>query len=147
MAWGGRSLAENRTGYGDGMGVRLSDEQRDVLKRANYAHLATLMPDGSPHVSPVWVDVDGDVVLVNTAAGRMKERNVRRDPRVALSVRDQQRVEDEVTIRGRVVEMANEDAEAHIHALSHKYRGKDFDLPAGQVRVLLRIEPDHVTGP
>jgi PPOX class probable F420-dependent enzyme len=127
--------------------VRLNDEQREVLKRPNYAHLATLMPDGSPHVSPVWIDVDGDVVLVNTAAGRMKERNVRRDPRVALSVRDQERIEDEVTIRGRVVGMTREGAIAHINALSNKYRGKDFDLPAGQVRLLLRIEPDHVTGP
>ena len=122
--------------------VRLNDEQREVLKRPNYGHLATLMPDGSPHVSPVWIDVDGDVVLVNTVAGRMKERNVRRDPRVALSVRDH-----EVTIRGRVVEMTREGAAAHIHALSNKYWGKDFNLPPGQVRVLLRIEPDQVTGP
>jgi PPOX class probable F420-dependent enzyme len=129
------------------MGVRLSDEQREVLKRSNYAHLATLIPDGSPHVSPVWIDVDGDHVIVNTVAGRVKERNVRRDPRVALSVRDQQRVEDEVTIRGRVVELTKEGAEAHIHALSNKYRGQDFDLPPGQIRTLLRIEPDHVTGP
>jgi PPOX class probable F420-dependent enzyme len=105
------------------------------------------MPDGSPHVSPVWIDVDGDVVLVNTVAGRTKERNVRRDPRVALSVRDQERIEDEVTIRGRVVQMTGEGALEHIHALSNKYRGEDFNLPAGQVRVLLRIEPDHVTGP
>ena len=127
--------------------VRLNNEQREVLKRPNYGHLATLMPDGSPHVSPVWIDVDGDVVLVNTVAGRMKERNVRRDARVALSVRDQERIEDEVTIRGRVVEMTREGALAHIHALSNKYRGKDFNLPPGQVRVLLRIEPDHVTGP
>lgn len=129
------------------MGVRLSDEQREVLKRPNYGHIATLMPDGSPHVSPVWIDVDGDHVLVNTAAGRVKERNVRRDPRVALSVRDQERVEDEVTIRGRVVEMKQEGAIAHINALSRKYRGKDFDLPQGQVRVLLRIEPDYIRGP
>ena len=127
--------------------VRLNDEQREVLKRPNYGHLATLMPDGSPHVSPVWIDVDGDVVLVNTVAGRTKERNVRRDPRVALSVRDQERIEDEVTIRGRVVQMTGEGALEHIHALSNKYRGEDFNLPAGQVRVLLRIEPDHVTGP
>ena len=127
--------------------VRLNDEQREVLKRPNYGHLATLMPDGSPHVSPVWIDVDGDVVLVNTVAGRTKERHVRRDPRVALSVRDQDRIEDEVTIRGRVVEMTREGALEHIHALSNKYRGEDFNLPAGQVRVLLRIEPDHVTGP
>ena len=129
------------------VGIRLTDEQRRVLESANYGHLATLMPDGSPHVSPVWIDVDGDQVLVNSVAGRVKERNVRRDPRVALSVRDQQRVEDVVTIRGRVVAITEEGAEAHIHALSNKYRGKDFDLPQGQVRIVLRIEPDHVTGP
>jgi hypothetical protein len=62
-------------------------------------------------------------------------------------VRDQERIEDEVTIRGRVVEMTRDGAVAHIHALSNKYRGKDFELPQGQVRVLMRIEPDHVTGP
>jgi PPOX class probable F420-dependent enzyme len=130
-----------------GVGVRLSEEQRQVLEGTNYAHLATLMSDGSPHVSPVWIDFDGDHVLVNTVAGRVKERNVRRDPRVALSIRDQERVEDEVTIRGRVVEITHEGAIPHIHTLSRKYRGKDFDLPAGQVRVLLRIEPDYVRGP
>ncbi|HEX2031591.1 MAG TPA: PPOX class F420-dependent oxidoreductase [Actinomycetota bacterium] len=129
------------------MAVRLTDEQRRVLERLNYAHLATLMPDGSPHVSPMWVDVDGDHVLVNTVPGRLKARNVRRDPRVALSVRDHERGEDEVTIRGRVVEITEDGAIDHIHALSRKYRGKDFDLPPGQVRVVLRIEPDHVTGP
>ena len=65
----------------------------------------------------------------------------------SMLTRDQERIEDEVTIRGRVVEMTREGALAHIHALSNKYRVKDFNLPPGQVRVLLRIEPDHVTGP
>ncbi len=130
------------------MTTPLTDEQREILRKPNFGHLATLMPDGSPHVAPVWVDVDGDHVLVNTAVGRRKERNVRRDPRVALSVRDQDLVDSEVAIRGRVVGFVEEGAEEHINALSRKYRGEDFGLlPAGQVRVILRIDPEQVTGP
>ncbi len=126
----------------------LTDEQREILRKPNFGHLATLMPDGSPHVAPVWVDVDGDQVLINTAVGRRKERNVRRDPRVALSVRDQDLVDSEVAIRGRVVEFVEEGAEEHINELSRKYRGEDFGpLPPRAVRVILRIDPEHVVGP
>ncbi|HEX9890693.1 MAG TPA: PPOX class F420-dependent oxidoreductase [Actinomycetota bacterium] len=129
------------------MAVPLTDAVRRVLEAPNYAHLATLMKDGSPQVSPVWVDVDGDHVLVNTAAGRLKERNVRRDPRVALSIRDLSRGEEEVTIRGRVVEITEEGARAHIDALSRKYAGHDYQgMKPGMVRLILRIEVDHVTG-
>ncbi|HYH28444.1 MAG TPA: PPOX class F420-dependent oxidoreductase [Actinomycetota bacterium] len=129
------------------MTVRLTDEQRAVLERTNYGHLATLMKDGSPQVTPVWVDVEGDHVLVNTAAGRLKDRNVRRDPRVAISVRDNEAGEDALAIRGRVVEITENGAVDHINRLSHKYRGEDFPRVPGQVRLILRIEPEHVTGP
>ena len=129
------------------MAVTLTEEQRAFLEKANFGHLATLMPDGSPHVSPVWVDVEGDHVLVNTAAGRLKERNVRRDPRVAISVRDQDLVDEEVTIRGRVVEITEAGAGEHIDALARKYTGRDYQgLRPGIVRLILRIEPEHVTG-
>jgi PPOX class probable F420-dependent enzyme len=129
------------------MAVKLTDEQRAVLEKPNFAHLATVMADGSPQVSPVWVDVEGDHVLVNTAAGRLKERNVRRDPRVALSIRDQDRVDEEVTIRGRVIEITEAGADEHIDALARKYTGRDFQgRRPGMVRLILRIEPEHVTG-
>ncbi|HZA60590.1 MAG TPA: PPOX class F420-dependent oxidoreductase [Actinomycetota bacterium] len=129
------------------MGATLTEAQRGFFRRTNFGHLATLMPDGSPHVSPVWVDVDGDHILVNTAAGRLKERNVRRDPRVAISVRDQDLVDEEVTVRGRVVDIVEEGAAKHIDALAQKYRGRDYDGWApGMRRLILRIEPDHVTG-
>ncbi|HVM12215.1 MAG TPA: PPOX class F420-dependent oxidoreductase [Actinomycetota bacterium] len=125
----------------------LTDRQRGFFERPNFGHLATLMPDGSPHVSPVWVDVDGDEILVNTAAGRLKERNVRRDPRVAISVRDQDLVEEEVVVRGRVVGITAEGADEHIDALSRKYTGKPFgSRTPGAQRLILRIQPEHVAG-
>ena len=128
--------------------MSLTDEQRAIIEKPNFGHLATVMSDGSPQVSPVWVDVDGDHVLVNTAAGRLKERNMRRDPRVALSVRDRELVDSEVTIRGRVVDITEVGAEEHIHALSRKYRGEEYNgLVPGMVRLIVRILPERVTGP
>lgn len=103
------------------------------------------MPDGSPQVSPVWVDVDDGRVLVNTAQGRIKPGNVRRDPRVALAVT---RGSDPYTwaqIRGRVVETLREGADDHINRLSHRYRDRDYAFVEGQQRLILVIEPDHVS--
>ncbi len=127
------------------MGVRLRESVRKKLNDPNFGFLADLMEDGWPHVSPVWVDVEGDVVLVNTAAGRLKERNVRRDPRVALSVADADDPYERVEIRGRVVRFTHgERAVEHINELHRKYRPwskEPYPLPPGQERVILHIEP------
>ena len=96
------------------MAVALSNGVRKLLESPNFAHLATVMPDGSPQVTPVWVDYDGEHVLVDTAEGRQKPRNLRRDPRVALSVVDQGNAYAWVAIRGRVVELTHENADEHI---------------------------------
>lgn len=123
-----------------------TDEQRSLLEGKNFAHLATLMPDGSPHVSPVWVGLDGDDVIVNTAEGRIKTRNVRRDPRVALSVVDQQDPYSNVTVRGVVVEMTHEGADEGIDRFAEKYLGLDrypWRNP-DERRVVLRIRPQHI---
>lgn len=126
------------------MAVLLTDEQRAWLTGTLYGHLATLMPDGSPHVAPVWVDADGDHILVNSTESRLKTRNTRRDPRVALSVR---RDEDELTVRGRVVSFEHDGADAHIDALAMRYHGRPYDgWTPDMVRVILRIEPDRITG-
>lgn len=128
--------------------VELTDTARALIEGQNFGHLATLMPDGSPHVSPVWVDHDGTHVLVNSAEGRVKVRNVRRDPRVALSVANQQNPYQMVTIRGRVVEMTHDGADAHIDKLAKKYLGQDtypFRRPEEQ-RVILKIAPEHIAG-
>jgi PPOX class probable F420-dependent enzyme len=105
------------------------------------------MPDGSPQVTPVWVDVDEKFILVNTAEGRQKPKNIRRDPRVAIDVVSRDDPYRMVTVRGRVVEVTSEGADAHIDKLAKKYLGQDkypFRAP-GERRVIFKIEPEYVT--
>ncbi len=116
-----------------------------LFKEKAFAHLATLMPDGSPQVTPVWVDYDGEYVLVNTARGRMKTKNVQRDPRVAIEIQDPDNAYEYVQIRGKVVEISEEGADDLIDHLSEKYTGNPVyqNRRAGEVRVTLKIEPEH----
>ena len=119
---------------------------QELFAKAAFAHLATLMPDGSPQVTPVWVDYDGTHVRVNSAKGRLKDRNMRRDKRVALSIQDPDDAYRYIAIRGEVVEITEQDADAHIDALAKKYLGKDrypFRSP-GEVRVIYKIRPEKV---
>jgi PPOX class probable F420-dependent enzyme len=127
----------------------LTDEDRRLLNAPYFAVIATLMRDGSPQTSTVWVDTDGDDVLVNTAEGRVKPANVRRDPRVALTVWDRDDPYRQVIIRGRVIELTHDGAEDHIDELSRSYTGR-FPYPwrsEGEQRVILRIRPDAVIHP
>ena len=109
-----------------------------------FAYLATLMPDNSPQLTPVWFNVDEKHVLINTARGRVKEKNMRARPRVALLIQDPRRPLRYIQVRGRVVEIIEEGAFEHINYLSHKYDGKDFPKRPGQVRVIYKILPEHV---
>jgi len=125
----------------------LSPGVRKLFTEPNFGQLATIMPDGSPQVTTVWVDLDGDHILVNTAEGRVKPRNVRRDPRVAVAIADKDNPYSNASIRGRVVEVTNEGAEEHIDKLAKKYLGQDkypFRQP-GERRVIFVIEPQHVS--
>jgi PPOX class probable F420-dependent enzyme len=124
----------------------LSPAVRKLLEDKNFPHLATLMPNGAPQVTPVWVDLEGDRILVNTAEGRAKPRNVRRDPRVALSVHDQENPYKSAFIRGRVVEIRTEGAEQHIDKMAKKYTGDDVygDHDPEHPRLLLVIEPTDI---
>jgi PPOX class probable F420-dependent enzyme len=123
----------------------LTDAQRALFVGKNFAHLATVMPDGSPQVSPVWIEMDGDDILVNTAEGRVKTNNMRHDPRVAISITDVDDGYRMVAVRGRVVEMTHEGAEEGIDRLSRKYHGYDYDgRTPGMVRVSVRIRPEVV---
>ena len=129
------------------MSVQLSERAQMLIRAKNLGNIATLMPDGSPHVVPVWVDLDGDDILVNTAEGRQKLKNVRRDPRVALDVVNSENPHEMVTLRGHVVEVTSEGADAHIDKLANKYLGRDrypFRQP-GEQRVIIRIEPERVS--
>lgn len=128
------------------MAAKLSEGVKKLFRDANFAHLATVMPDGSPQVSAVWVEIDGDRIIVNTQEGRAKPRNVRRDPRVAVSICDQNNPYVSASIRGRVVEITHEGAEEGIHKLAKKYMGQDRYpyLQPGDQRVIFVIEPEHV---
>ena len=124
----------------------LSPVVQKLITGSNFGHLTTLMRDGSPQVTIVWVDLDGDRILINTAEGRQKPRNLRRDPRVALSIADQENPYASASIRGRVVEMTREGADEHIDKLAKKYLGQDrypFRQP-GEQRLILVVQPEHV---
>jgi PPOX class probable F420-dependent enzyme len=126
---------------------KLSKAAIELINGKNFAHLATLMRDGSPHVTPVWIDHDGEYILVNTASGRTKQKNVKRDARVALDIIDQSDPYHAVYVRGRVVAQTIEGAEEHIDKLAKKYLGKDrypWRQPS-QKRVLLKIKTESVT--
>ena len=126
----------------------LSERDLTILRKRSFAHLTTLGPDGSPQTTPNWVDVDDEGrVLINTAEGRAKPRNVRRDTRVSLSVVDADDPYRALMIRGRVEEISNDGAEDHIDAMQRKYHGTepypnhDPDHP----RVLLKIRPERIS--
>jgi len=119
---------------------------RDLFERRVFAHLATLMPDGRPQVTPVWCDFDGRYVQINTAIGRQKDKNLLRDGRVALSLTDPDNPYRYLEVRGRVAERTENGADAHIDRLSSKYLGKPYPYrQASEKRVLYRILPEHVT--
>ncbi len=126
----------------------LPDAVLDLLQGASPCVLTTLLPDGSPHATEVWVDVDGDQVLVNSVDTHQKVRNVRRDPRVALVVIDPGDTSRHVALRGRVAEVTTEGARDHIEKLALRYLGRPYPWFGGrdQTRVLLRIDVDRVGG-
>jgi PPOX class probable F420-dependent enzyme len=128
------------------LSAKLNPKAIKLIEDKNFAFLATIMPDGAPHVAPVWIDREGDTILVNTAMGRQKQKNVKGDPRVSLSVADQNNMYDKTVIHGRVASQTLEGADAHIDKLAKKYTGKDkypWRAP-GEKRVILKIQPTRV---
>ena len=121
--------------------VRLDDDAQRLLDGANYGHLSTLMADGSPKVEPVWVGREGDLVLVTTDAKSIKALNATRDPRVALSVVAYDDPYDHLLIRGKVVEIRDDDELVAMDALSQKYLGSSFPRRRWSKRVVLVIAP------
>ncbi len=131
------------------MPAQLTDEQVKLLRETHLAQIVTLMTDGSPQISPVWVDTDGEHVIINSEDGRVKVRNMRRDPRVAVGVYDAANPYTRVlNIRGTVVEMSTEGAAEHIDFLSDKYDGvtpypnRSEERP----RLIIKIRPDRIYG-
>lgn len=125
----------------------LTQKDREIFEGKNFAHLVTLMPDGSPHASPVWVDIQQDTILINAAEGRVKTNNIRRDPRVAISILDSNDpYRGVVLVRGVVQEITHDGADEHIDKLAKKYIGKDkypWRSEAEQ-RVIFKIVPEHI---
>jgi len=120
---------------------------RKLFENKNFVFVASLMKDGSPQVTPTWVDIENGYILVNTAIGRIKQWNISRDPRVALSLIDQNNPYEMVTLRGKVTEqITGETAEKHIDKLSKKYIGVDKHprRSKGEQRVILKIKPEKI---
>ncbi len=130
------------------MAAKIPEAYLDLFRKKAFGSLTTLMPDGSPQVTPVWVDYDGEHVVFNSARGRQKDLNVRRDPRVAIALIDPDNPYRYMEIRGRVAEITQEGADASIDKLAKKYLGVDkypYAQP-GEVRVIYKIRPEHAYG-
>ena len=120
---------------------------RSLFENKNFAFVATSMKDGSPQITPTWVDVEDNLILINTAVGRLKQKNLKRDPRIAVAVADNNNPYEMVTVRGEVIEqVTGEAAEIHIDKLAKKYIDKDKypGRAPGERRVLLKIKPTKV---
>jgi PPOX class probable F420-dependent enzyme len=121
----------------------LTEEQAGLLKGRNFASVGTVGPDGWPHVTPNWVDWDGEHVLINTAEGRVKPRNIGERPVVAVCVVNHDDPYQYVSITGPA-EITDEGAEEHINDLSHRYRGRDYSYVPGEKRLIVRVTPRRV---
>jgi PPOX class probable F420-dependent enzyme len=120
---------------------------RRLFEEKNFVFVSTLMNNGYPHTTPTWVDIEDGNILINTAIGRIKQKNVSRDPRLSIAVVDHDNPYDMVTVRGRVIEQIKGDAaEKHIDKLAKKYLGKDEypNRTAGEKRVILKIKPEKI---
>ena len=129
------------------MAANIPEKYRDLFEKKAFANLATVMPDGTPQVTPVWVDFDGNHVLVNSARGRQKDKNMERNPSVSLSIMDPDNPYRYLEVRGRVDEITEEGAEDHIDKMAKKYIGQDkypWRRP-GEVRVLYKIKPERTS--
>lgn len=128
------------------MAERIPENALDLFQKPILANLATVMPDGTPQVTPVWVDYDGTYVLVNTAKGRRKALNMDKRPKVGLDLVDPSNPWHWLSVRGRIAEATEEGADDHIDKLTQKYTGQpkySFRQP-GEVRVIYKIVPERV---
>ena len=127
------------------MSADLNPNDLEILTGPNYATFVTMLESGLPHASIIWVDAEDGHVLVNTAKGRVKDRNVRRDPRVAVLVIREGDAYDWISVSGTVIDIEEgERAEEHIDELSHRYDGHGYSYTPGQVREILTIRPERV---
>jgi len=124
--------------------AKIPDSHREIFDKRSFAHIATVNEQGMPQVTPVWVEYDGEHVLINSAKGRKKDRNLRAQPQIALSVQDPDNPYRYVGVQGKIVEITEAGGYDHINRLSHKYNGRDYPKNPGEVRVTYKIEPSRV---
>lgn len=130
------------------MAVKLTEAQKELINAKNFGHIATINQDGSPQVSPVWIDLEGDHLIVNSEQKRLKVRNIKRDPRVSVSIQNASNPYQYIEIRGKAVDVTEKGGFEGIDKLAKKYMGVDKypnNLP-NDVRVVIKIEPERVTG-
>lgn len=126
--------------------AELTDTIKKFIEEPNLGHFVTLMKNGSPQVTPLWVDHDGTHILINTAQGRQKPRNLDRDPRVAISIVGKDNPYRYLLARGKVVEVTTEGAWDHICKLSEKYTGNyNYGGPREETRIIIKMLPEHLT--
>jgi PPOX class probable F420-dependent enzyme len=125
---------------------QITEPVAKLLEGKNLAFVATLMKDGWPQITPTWVDIEGGKILVNTAEGRLKQKNISRDGRIAISIADQNNPYHMVTVRGRVVEQTNEGADEHVDKLAKKYLGVEkYPLRSpNEKRIIIKIKPERI---
>jgi PPOX class probable F420-dependent enzyme len=124
----------------------IPDKFKDLFEKKAFGQLATLMKDGTPQVTPVWCDFDGTFVRVNSALGRVKDKNIRRNPSVAITLQDPENPYRYVAVRGKVEEITQDGADAHIDSLAKKYIGQDkYPWRQGETRVIYKIRPSSVS--
>ena len=127
--------------------MNIPESHKDLLadETKALAFLATLMPDGTPQLTALWFNVEGEYIMINSAEGRVKDRNMEARPDIALLIMALDSPYRFLQIRGQVMEIATEGAEEHITALSQKYVGRDWDTPKGEVRKIYKIKPSKVS--
>ena len=125
----------------------IPEKYRDLFEKKAFAHLATLNSDGTPQVTPVWVDYDGKYIVVNSARGRRKDKNMEHNRAVALSIQDPENPYRYLEVRGRVEEITEDGADQHIDKMAKKYMGVDTYpyRQSNEVRVLYKIKPEHTS--
>jgi len=128
--------------------MRLSTKAKELIDGKNFGSVATVMRDGSPQVAPLWIDREGDTIILNTTRSRQRTKNLNRDHRVAITVFDQDNPYSNVSIRGKAIDITEEGAEAHIDKMSMKYLGKPRypydDRTPKDPRTLIRVEAEHI---
>jgi PPOX class probable F420-dependent enzyme len=129
------------------MPIQIPEKYKDLFQKKAFGNLATLMPNGTPQVTPVWIDYDGTHIIVNSARGRQKDKNMKRSQDVSISIQDPDNPYRYLEIRGKVTEITEDGADESIDKLAKKYTGADKyqNRRPGEVRVMYKITPEHTT--